>query len=1305
MTTTDAGNPSTASTPLELLGSHPGLSVVDPGTVLTRLWYFDGKFLRAAGFRLDQEYVRSLVALSNQATGSGVVHGFDVARASGDRLRVEGGLALAPSGRVVYLPQRVELSIAELITRSTGTFDPSSPPEPGVADFGRCPPDQPAGPDVTVPARPLYVLTVAGIEALCGEEERFGQLCEDACATETDRSKVVEGVCFRVRELTLALPTSTAVPFGNEHLRSRVASAFFELERTAVPSMISGAGLRNPVWCAAAEGIGGEEVALAVFDRSGAVTSFVDGWIARRELVETTPRRYWAQRMAMRPWDVFLAQVLQFQCQLLDLGARGTGGGIVDPCTGERDVLVAVQEVLTNLAADPGGEGDATRSRPPGAVGLLPPDVFSRVEAVRAKVTAVLGSGKRPASGSLLVDGGVVAVPAAGYLPTSLARDVAEQVRALFGPGVDLRFCAVRPDFVPEALLEAQHMERISLTRGLDDPEDLEEVDVLVPDGEVVDAPGATVSAFTGVGRILPTRDRDGANGSALSFSVVARDSTVPSTGAGWSWALAGYGEAPQQLSVPGLVRAILLEARRAFGGDLPTEGDEEGDEPTEGTEPTEVFIRPDSEHDRRRLAASFTQRLRREAGHADVRKARLLARARPFAGAASGRGEPDRPLADDEERPVAVWVDVETTVGLETLPPGSDTYARLRASVYSRAATNPVLVDVRLSGTLRVVDVVASGSHRVIRTVLDGVADVFEIGQSTLVRIPALALNWTVEGLPIGTRILAVTVGDPAFASASFTETGDPRHLEGDATFRQTIASLKLDQEDEALARGSTGRTVADSVVSIIGAELEPPGRDPAFAAYARQRLLGAVGGETTSQVRATTDWVLFHRRRTRVCAGEVVERPLRTRTYRLYHSTRDDSDLRRFEALRAGFEPAEVAVDNLGFEPVATLEFLEGQVELRTPASVLRASWQAGDRGTRLRLALVGDLGPGDGEPVALARLATVRSLLADLVDSSQAGVVYLPAVPPEFQEPGLDGVMFTVGIDEVATLGCIQVVEITIGLELTPEAQLAEAFVKGDVATVDQLVGNGVGVLGTASFTNRGPDRAAFDQLVQKVGDIVATRMPTKGTVLWLDADWSGLGGEAEAVARRAATQLLDAAEVPAETRQQPQTIDFSGSPCTARLLVVFRPKPPAQILGCVQVIDLISGLELTPEAQLTGAFDKGDTPRVDALVREGVGVVGSVNFTPEGPDAASLDQLVQKVAGLVGSRILVEGTTLWIDADWPGRGGEAENVARAVAKSLLDSAKLPAENRHEPTIVSFSGSPCATRLFVRSAFRIG
>lgn len=236
MSTTDL------STPMELFGAHPGISVIDPATVLTRLWYFDGKFLRAEGFRRDQEYVRSLVALSNQAFGHGLVHGFDVALGGSDRFRIEGGLAVAPSGKVIYLPQQIELSIAELIARSAGDFDPGAAPGGGVADFSPCPPDTPLDPVTGLTGRPYYVLTVAPTEALCGEEERFGQLCEDVCATETDRSVAVEGTRYRVRQLHLALPTSRLVPFTPVHHRSQIATAYYEEERKAVPSMISGSG-------------------------------------------------------------------------------------------------------------------------------------------------------------------------------------------------------------------------------------------------------------------------------------------------------------------------------------------------------------------------------------------------------------------------------------------------------------------------------------------------------------------------------------------------------------------------------------------------------------------------------------------------------------------------------------------------------------------------------------------------------------------------------------------------------------------------------------------------------------------------------------------------------------------------------------------------------------------------------------------------------------------------------------------------------------------------------------------------------
>jgi hypothetical protein len=1063
--------------PLELLGTHAGVSIVDPATLLTRLWYFDGKFLRAVDLRRDQDYVRALVALSNQAGGRGVVHGFDIALAGGDKLRVEGGLAVAPSGRIVYLPQQVDVSIAQLVARSTGTFDPSTPGAPaGPPDFSPCPPAGPGGPDVVAAGRPLYLLTVAPVEALCGEEERFGQLCEDACAAETDRSTVVEGVLFRVRELTLALPESATVPFAPVHLRSRVASAYFAQERKLVPSMISGAGLANRVWCAGAEGIGGDEVALAVLDRAGAVTSLLDTWTARREPVETTPARYWAGRLAMRPWDVFLAQVLQFQCQLLDLGADGGGpGGPVDPCADKRGVLAAADELLGELSG-------------------ISPDALSRIAVLRTRIAASLSGFTVSPSGSLLLDGGIVETPPAGYLPVRLDRDVADQVRALFGPGVDLRFCAVRPDFVPEALIEAQHMDRISLTQGLDDPGAREEVDVLVPGGRLVDEGAVATPAFTGVVRIHPRVRAEGdgpAEGSALSFSAVARDTTA----AGWSWSLAAYGEASRRLSMLNLARATFPVM--GLGG---AEGEE-----------VPLFIRPDVDHDAIRGTAAFGQRLLRESRLSAARKARLAARP-------DLRPEPDRELADGEDRPVVLWIDVATAVGLDQVATGGRTDGRLRLTLYSRAAGAAVLADIRATGSIAVQEVVAKGDVRDIRTLFDGVATTLFAGagreDDVDTRPLQVPLRWRVRR-PAGTtdRILRVVAMDPPRAGLALVDTGSPRHLEGElfeferipdrpeplrarptvvtpgwaprpsrlaaslpaaaAAPAATVASLEMDEDATALTVGSPSRALGESVIAVIGAEMSVPGRDPAFTAQATERLLGGVGRPGRKKIEATADWVMFHRRRTITCADEAPERPLRTRTYRLFHRRLDDRDLKPFDALGGvvarsadelpgidveGLDPAvrralrglrvtgfvrgSVAVDQLGFEPVATLEFPEGLVELDTPVSVLRSSWQAGDRGTTIVLAAVGDIGEGDGETVALGRLATVRSALADLADSSGARVQYLAEIPPEFREPGLDGAMFTVGTSPQPN--CVEFES----LELGSEFPTGTSFSEGDV-----------------------------------------------------------------------------------------------------------------------------------------------------------------------------------------------------------------------------------------------------------------
>jgi hypothetical protein len=1040
------------SMPMELLGASPGISIIDPSTVLTRLWYFDGKFLRADGFRRDQEYVRSLVALSNQTVGSGIAHGFDVRLAKSDRIRVEGGLGLAPSGRVVYLPSDTQLSIAELISRSIGGFDPASAPTPGTADFSRCSPDESLDPDLPVPPRPLYVLTVAAAEALCGEEERFGKLCEDACATDTDRSVAVEGVRFRVRELVLKLPTSRVVPFTGLHLRSRVASAFYREEQRRVPSMISGAGLRTPVWCAGADGIGGEEIPLAVFDRSGAVTTFVDMWTARRELVETTPHRYWQWRFAARPLDVFLAQVLQFQCQLVSIGTDGDADE-TDPCAEERRALQEVEAVLGTLSEVPPAVGvrpgaNALAAPAAASINAIPAVLIARLGELQTLVAGALAGNQVSPSGSLLIDHGIVETAAAGYLPVEPSKDVRAQVRAFMGAGVDLRFCAVRPDFVPEAFQEAQHMERISLTKGLDDRGQLEEVDVLVPNGTFETTPRVS-DAFEGRVRVLPAASAGtvAATGSALALRAVGRDQVSD----GWSWTVAAFGEAPQRLGVTDLAAAVLRDA----GG--PTTANI-------GDGVVRVHIDEDATHARALADPGLLLRLNREGANARSRRERVVTRATIDTDTVIG----DLAVAPEERRPVAGWFDVETADALDRLPVGGRTSIRLRAITYSRASTSPVLMDAQIEGaaivTSRQSVPIGAGADgtTVFVTRVQGVVDpLIIVGGEVTDTAPSplndLILEWRISARPTRTRVMSVTATRRGGSMiGKFTETtGGDRHIKGTiGTAREApsrvnsgpfttlvdvnagresrrLADVELDEAPGALDVGAPGRDLGNAVIDVIAGELAARRRENGFAELARIRLFPAPA-DPTGHIRAHTDWVMFHRRRTKQCSAVERPTPVAVRRFRWYHATlgADRQDLATLTSITGSltsvatggansFARVFARLDTLGFEPLTIVEFPADGTDLRSSTVALRTAWSTAPRGERMAVAVIATAGVGDGEVVNLGRLNTATGSVGDLIDIVKTRTRVVTEIPPDVQSAGLDGVVMTVGIERPPTV----------------------------------------------------------------------------------------------------------------------------------------------------------------------------------------------------------------------------------------------------------------------------------------------
>lgn len=473
------------------LDTQDGVAFIEQASPLTRLHYFDGKFLKADALAQEQAYHRTQVRLSNLAGGWGVVNGLGVGLA-GDQLTVGSGLAITPAGHFVLTVGDVQAKVSDLLKVATASVTSG-----GNAEFGECA-GQGAGGVQETASLGLYEITVGPIEGLCGNEPVYGALCESACVSDSRHPYWREGLVLRLRPITLKLPTSTAVPFSNVHLRNRVASAYFAIEPGSTPSALSASGLASGVWCQPASLYGRDEVVIGLLAREGSVNRVIDAWSGRRERMEAQARGYWQGRMAMRPWNVYLAQILQFQCQLS--GVFSDNDVVVtvpDNCDQIRTVLDEARKEIEALQKT---YAESTKKLVEALAGGKPTKEeakqladqvqgsYAELFELSEKLSGVeAGQGALPAN-RLLLNSGFVQLPPAGYLPVQPGKTpVQEQLSRLFGEGVRLFLRAARADVLPHLLEEAQHMERISLTKGLDQPNALEEVEVFVPDGQAVD--------------------------------------------------------------------------------------------------------------------------------------------------------------------------------------------------------------------------------------------------------------------------------------------------------------------------------------------------------------------------------------------------------------------------------------------------------------------------------------------------------------------------------------------------------------------------------------------------------------------------------------------------------------------------------------------------------------------------------------------------------------------------------------------------------------------------------------------------
>jgi hypothetical protein len=407
---------------------------------IARLNAFDGLFLRAEHLERMQEYTRSLAYALGQSGGSGVVHGYGVKLSgNGRKLVVDPGLAIGSTGRPFLLQASAELDLSD----------------PGVIG-------QQAG------AGTLRMIVVTGKDTRFGKENVYGDLCAGASVGNTE-PYVAEEAVISIGDLPLAGPSDTS----DATLRSRVSSQWFAHEHSLGGPWIAASDLADRTDILRNDWGSGfalpapadpDAVPLGLLLRTSKAW-VLDVWTLRRERIDPPPRRVRQAQFGLRPWDVFIAQVLQFQ----DMLAAGWAGTVAQQAASD----------------DTGDTNREVRRKVEEARKLI---VSARA---RESLDAVLdmvpeqdeGLATKAGPPALVGDLGIVELPPAGFLPHSAGAkaSVQERISAMFPQAVRLNFRSCRADSVLSAVEGAQHLRRIPLTAS--EGKSSVTVDILVPDG------------------------------------------------------------------------------------------------------------------------------------------------------------------------------------------------------------------------------------------------------------------------------------------------------------------------------------------------------------------------------------------------------------------------------------------------------------------------------------------------------------------------------------------------------------------------------------------------------------------------------------------------------------------------------------------------------------------------------------------------------------------------------------------------------------------------------------------------------
>ncbi|MGW0094872.1 hypothetical protein ACWDWS_38725 [Streptomyces sp. NPDC003328] len=658
-------------------------------------------------------------------------------------------------------------------------------------------------------------------------------------------------------------------------------------------------------------------------------------------------------------------------------------------------------------------------------------------------------------AGRILVDAGMVELPPAGYLPVDPAGDLVQQVSSLLGPGVDLRFVAVPTDQVPHEVEEVQHRDRISLLAGIDDSSARPDVDILVPDGQLVAARPVASRGYAAQMRFNWRNNR------SVQYDGVARFPTRHAPG--FTLATAGFCTVTTNSDGVDFVDTLADAASVQY--------------------PTSVTVPP---HTQRKLRMNHLRRLSDDAGR--------------FAAQAGGQPQVfSADFGDVEGRPIAVRGMLSCDHDLWRLQPGETALVTAQLDLYapyqvppndeegrgpaaalfelfgrvevSRSApdTGATTRRFRFTGQLGVGRGDHPGSARSVQFTVTAT-----LSEQTDSRLFAIRFGRHDEPITLELKndgsVLCAAPDDVLTTRFIY----DPRVLDPDNPLR-LLAELSL-----GLLRGA--RTA-----------------EPEFYDRARADLFGASGTQDgTTVVTTPRDWVAFRRRR--------VDPPPAaspaTRGMVVWVAAADNSGMAADWAgnLHAG------RADELPWKRMGAVLFDDGTARLLTTPDELRVSYAG--IGAPTAIYHVGYSAPAPTlaskdraaaiaaalPPVAIldrgAVIAQVATAPAGLLEPDSDGSVFLIAYPPE---PARPSVLQVVGLDSSGV----------------PNREFEEAILNRNLDAVDSTTTR----IGTVRTTDGSLDQESFDTTLRRTDDAVQKRFVAAFTpTLWIDPEWADSDPEA-------------------------------------------------------------------------------------------------------------------------------------------------------------------------------------------------